>query len=171
MKPKRQRKIIRKIQKKLDLDMPINIVDDCDIRVWTDYEEIYISSGAINQMDIDEIAFAIAHEDAHITSKHKEQKSKIIDSINDEVRQIMRTDKGLGKKLIGLVGLGITGTAAFTLARQAQEIDADVKAKLKLKESVFDEEAGESFFKKINHGVSMSHPSSNLRSEILKLIK
>jgi len=162
---------VKKLAKILKITDPINVKISTQVNAWANCkDEIYVTSAALDQLPLNELAFIISHEKAHIDSKDVQKTLDLIDRYGDEARQAIAARQNFGKTLVELIKISVTGFAAYIKQSQVSEVAADVNAKLRLREIGYDETGGEQFFGRINHPISLDHPSSNFRKETLKKI-
>lgn len=160
-----------KIQKILGADRPIKIIFDSQINAYAAGDgQISITSGALDLADSDEQVFMIAHEMSHIESEHIKKKNELRKKVVHEIFNAWSEKGNFFPKMLDTLKLSALGFAAGTALSHSQEIEADVKAQKRLKEIGYGEKGGEKFFNRFDEGISLSHPSSKLRGEIIKKI-
>lgn len=163
---------IETIQKILEIDKPITIINSNQINAYADGDErIYITSAAVDLLDLDEIAFGLAHEDGHIALQHIKQRQELVDKIARAVKSSWQESGGFWQKLLDTIKIGAVGFVASVGLDQIQEIQADIAAQKKLDKVGYGQDGGEKFFTRIDNGFSLGHPSSKARKEIIKRTK
>lgn len=163
---------IKKIGEILKIDNPIKVKVSNEINAYVNNDnEIYITSAALDRLDLDEIAFGIAHENAHVGSHHIKTRADLIDVIADSIKENWTDKNSFLKKLLESIKIATVGVVSYIGLNHLQEIEADIKAQQKLNEIGYGQNGGEKFFNRMNVGTSFGHPSSSMRKEVIKKIR
>lgn len=150
----------------------IKTIDKNFINGYTNGKEIMITSGALELLSEEELAFVLGHEQAHIEKNHVGQSKALIEEAFILIENIA-TDKNTGflKKVLKIGGTGILSVAAFSAQSHLHELEADKKAKEKLKDAGYPDNAGSDFMDRFdtpNQSFSLTHPSPGFRKRKLK---
>jgi len=170
----KRKKKIKKLKKRLNLKKrDIKIVLDSTINAYVNNDnKIYVNTGALDNLDLDELAFLLLHEESHIESGHVEKNERVRKEVASEVASelsgVWSSESGFLKKIFSSLIVGAAGVATCSVVSQAFELEADINAQKKLQEAGFGEEGGQKLFKRFNKGFSLSHPSVELRKNIIK---
>lgn len=160
---------IKKLKKILGIEESIEIIESSEINGHVDSNgSIFITTAALNELDLDEIAAIFAHEEGHINSDHIAKKVTYIDDLKNKVHLIANCNEGFFAKVGGMIAVGVLGGIGFVGLSHAQEIEADLKGQKILEDAGFGEEGAEKLLRRVNNGFSLTHPSSNLRRNIIK---
>lgn len=153
---------------------PIEIIEDLNIGKCAAYEgKIRITTSAIENLSEEELAFIIAHEEAHLDKKHGEKKLEYINSCIKEIDDVVYDEKyGFFSKLLGIVFLGGVSVMVSPLKSKRHEIEADLEAKKRMIEAGYSQEDVTKFLDRIGGSSSeryfSSHPTNQLRKNMLK---
>lgn len=163
---------IEMLKEQLGIEGQIEIVQDSRVNAYTKNNNvIYITTGALNNLDFDELAFIIAHEDSHVESGHVQRKTELAEKVINEVTNVWTNKSGsFFQNLADTLKIGAAGLVAGTALSYSQEVEADVKAKQKLQQAGCSDEGGEKLFSRTKNGYSLTHPSNKLRRDILNNI-
>ncbi len=162
---------IRKLAPILEITDPIKVKNSSKIGAWVNsHHEIIITSFTLDILSLNELIFVIAHEKAHIDSSYTQYIFGLINGCAQETDKIINAHRGFRKTFGGLLKVSLVGFGIYTVASQANELSADIQAKLRLRLLGLPDDGGEMFFSRISHCLSLSHPSSDFRRYLLKKI-
>lgn len=142
------------------------------INAYTDGETIWITSGALEQLNEEEIAFTIGHEQSHIDGNHVDQQKRFIKDRAQKIEQIVSDKKsGFIMKTLKVAGSGLAAIGGFSILSHKQELEADLRSKRKTEKAGYSGEGGRDLmqrFEDMGDGNSITHPHPRLRKKILE---
>ena len=162
----RVERIAERLQEVTSTNYPIKIIQSNDMNGWADGNSVLITSGAVDSLDDDELAYLISHEISHNVNQHKSQRVQRIKGLLDNI------DGTTG--IIGLAIVGILGHATNRSADRTEEYVADGEAKEIMQKAGYNPEKAADAIQRIDPqysnrgGFFSTHPSTSNRAERLK---
>jgi len=136
---KRLEEVVEKVRTSTGKNVTVNFVEtgrsDCHINSDC---EVTISSGAIDAMNNDELAFSICHEHTHKEAKHQLQIARATDKARaDLIEGVASAKTKVGKVAAGAMHLA-SGYLRVRAEHMKSEKEADLEAVKMMKQSGFD---------------------------------
>lgn len=162
----RPERIAEKLQKVTGTNYPVKIIQSDNLNGWADENSILITSGSVDSLDDDELAYLISHEISHNRNQHKSQRVQRIKGLLDSMDG---TTGLIGWAIVGVLGHGINRSADRT-----EEYAADEEAKETMQKAGYNPEKAADAVQKIDPqynnqgGLFSTHPSTSNRIERLK---
>jgi Zn-dependent protease with chaperone function len=161
------------LQAKSGTAYPVDIIDNPHPNAYADGKRIAITTGAINQLDDDEIASFLAHEIAHNKAGHIKKREERIDDFRKEVEESLTRPKGFFRKIASATVTGVVGLANCRAADREEEYEADEKGQKIIGEAGFKEDKAAPALEKAdpqNSGgtIFSTHPETRRRVRRIK---
>lgn len=164
---------INRLESVSKIRYPIEIVDSEEINAYAlPGGKIQITSAAAKNLSEAELAFLIAHEEAHIDRHHSLKKNVFASFCKAGIKQIAKA-KQLGglKKIVSMIAAETAAIAALPLIDKGHELGADLVAKRRMTEAGYSEEDAAKFFDRVEEyrGKYFSaHPTPQFRKKFLE---
>jgi len=154
---------------KLPKDSVIKVVKDRDVNGFTDGNRVLITSGAVENLSEEELAFLLGHEQAHIDADHVEKTRKLFHKKIDDIKNVANDKKtGFFKKTLNVLGETVLGALEISAINHQQELEADKKAQEKIKEAGYSGAGGRDLMDRFDipdRGISLTHPHPKTRKK------
>jgi hypothetical protein len=167
------RAISRLGQKGEKIKYPVEIIQSNDINGFANSEtgKIQITSAAIDSLSEEEIAFILAHEEAHLDRKHAQAKQELSSLTEKHMKEVLSDEKtGLVKKIVGAAALTTVAVAAGVATSKLLELDADIEAQRRMKEAGYSHDDTLKFTERLDQRGNLisTHPSGKTRKKMLE---
>jgi Zn-dependent protease with chaperone function len=170
----RLQRVAYRIQKVTGTRYPAYVVDNPEINGYADGNCIAVTSGAVNSLDDDELAYLVGHEITHNIYRHGEHRARRSDSTVDRTLNVAFRSGGLIRGLIvGALSL-IVGSLIDSKMARIEEGDSDEESKNIMRKAGYNPNKGVDVFRKIDPsgksggGLFESHPKIYKRIENLQ---
>lgn len=165
---------LARLNESREIEYPIEVISDTQISACaTGSGKIKISSGAVNRLSEEELAFIIAHEEAHLKKMHIQTEVELVRSVGKTATDIAKDkDYGIFKRVMGVVAVTALAVVTAPLVSKLSEIEADADAKKRMLDAGYSEKDVLRFFEQNasqqKGSYFSSHPTASTRLTMLK---
>jgi len=165
--------VMEKLNDTSDADLNVTVKETYHIDASNDGEEVEITSGLVEGLSDDELAFVLAHEIAHVEEGdvgEKRERNEQREAVQDKIRQ--SEELGFVGKVVASVAAHVASDLADNRVSREWEGGADSRAVELMKEADFDPEGAETALGKHgtpnSGGITDTHPSTRSRIDDLR---
>lgn len=164
-------RISRKLQRVAGTNYPVEIIEDSAPNAYANGACVMITTGALESLNDDEIAFVLGHEIAHNECNHPMSSLRRTAKVLGAITEVVSESKGIIRKVVGGVAMGAAGLAITRLADRFGEYTADELGQEIAEQAGYDSDAGAEALDKIARGggggVFGTHPKTYRRIDEL----